>query len=185
MVFLSATPVAIRSAVRWSGPRREVQVVDVRSGSMPSQAPPPHPGWVLLEVHLKPNQVLQKDAALRIGLDPAELSRFIHGHRRVDAKLAIRLAASQLGGDAPYWLALQDKYDLWLEACRLRRKAQAASPEQRLGAATRQAPLPAPSFQPSSPARDGRAQPPSLASRKETRRVVRPRRPPPSPGTSE
>jgi addiction module HigA family antidote len=66
---------------------------------------------VLLEHHLQPRLISQKEGAARMGLDPAEVSRFIHGHRDVDARLAVKLAALT-GTDAYYWLSLQAKYDL-------------------------------------------------------------------------
>ena len=96
--------------------------MDVPSGPVPSSGPPLHPGEVLLEHHLRPNNVRQKDAAARLGLHPSELSRFIHGHRDVDAKLALRLVACGFGTSAHYWLALQERYDLWRAMNRARQQ---------------------------------------------------------------
>lgn len=72
---------------------------------------PPHPG-LLLEDYL--GEVSLAEAARRLGVTRATLSRIRHGHSAVTADMAVRLGLL-LGTSAELWLGMQTAYDLWHE----------------------------------------------------------------------
>ncbi|TFD46614.1 addiction module antidote protein, HigA family [Cryobacterium sp. TMT1-2-1] len=72
---------------------------------------PPHPG-LLLEDYL--GEVSLAEAARRLGVTRATLSRIRHGHSAVTADMAVRLSLL-LGTSAELWLGMQSAYDLWDE----------------------------------------------------------------------
>lgn len=77
---------------------------------MTRMADPPHPGE-LLDDYL--NGVSIAEAARRLGITRAALSRIRHGHASVTADMAIRFG--ELFGTRPQlWLGLQTAYDLWV-----------------------------------------------------------------------
>jgi addiction module HigA family antidote len=78
--------------------------------TMSAMADPPHPGE-LLDDYL--NGVSIAEAARRLGITRAALSRIRHGHASVTAEMAIRF--SELFGTSPQlWLGVQTTYDLWV-----------------------------------------------------------------------
>ncbi|QAV70842.1 addiction module antidote protein, HigA family [Salinibacterium sp. UTAS2018] len=72
---------------------------------------PPHPG-LLLEDYL--GDVSLAEAARRLGVTRATLSRIRNGHASVTADMAVRLGIL-LGTSAELWLGMQTAYDLWVE----------------------------------------------------------------------
>ena len=70
---------------------------------------PPHPGELLQE-WLAGVTVTQ--AASRLGITRAYLSRILHGQAGISADMALRLSAL-LGTSAEMWLGMQSAYDLW------------------------------------------------------------------------
>ena len=70
---------------------------------------PPHPGEVLQEWLA---EVTVTDAAQRLGITRAHLSRILHARVGVTADMALRLAAL-LGTSAELWLGMQLAFDLW------------------------------------------------------------------------
>ena len=72
---------------------------------------PPHPG-LLFEDYL--GDVSLAEAARRLGVTRATLSRIRHGHSAVTADMAVRLGLL-LGTSAELWLGMQTAYDLWNE----------------------------------------------------------------------
>lgn len=72
---------------------------------------PPHPG-LLLEDYL--GGVSLAEAARRLGVTRATLSRIRNGHAAVSADMAVRLSIL-LGTSAELWLGMQTSYDLWVE----------------------------------------------------------------------
>ncbi|TFD05668.1 addiction module antidote protein, HigA family [Cryobacterium sp. TMT1-66-1] len=72
---------------------------------------PPHPG-LLFEDYL--GDVSLAEAARRLGVTRATLSRIRHGHSAVTADMAVRLGLL-LGTSAELWLGMQTAYDLWIE----------------------------------------------------------------------
>ena len=72
---------------------------------------PPHPG-LLFEDYF--GDVSLAEAARRLGVTRATLSRIRHGHSAVTADMAVRLGLL-LGTSAELWLGMQTAYDLWNE----------------------------------------------------------------------
>jgi len=72
---------------------------------------PPHPG-LLLEDYL--GDISLAEAARRLGVTRATLSRIRNGHASVTADMAVRLGIL-LGTSAELWLGMQVSYDLWSE----------------------------------------------------------------------
>lgn len=71
---------------------------------------PPHPG-LLLEDYL--GGISLSEAARRIGVTRATLSRIRNGHAGISADMAVRLGLL-LGTSAELWLGMQTAYDLWV-----------------------------------------------------------------------
>jgi addiction module HigA family antidote len=70
---------------------------------------PPHPGEVLREWLA---EVTVSDAARRLGVTRATLSRVLNGQAGVSADMDLRLAKA-LGTTPGSWYAMQADYDLW------------------------------------------------------------------------
>jgi len=72
---------------------------------------PPHPG-LLLDEYL--GDVSLAEAARRLGVTRATLSRIRNGHAGVSAEMAVRLGLL-LSTSPELWMGLQSSYDLWTE----------------------------------------------------------------------
>jgi addiction module HigA family antidote len=72
---------------------------------------PAHPGEVLRDYL---GEMSVSDAANRLGLTRAHLSRILNGHAGITANMSLRLSAA-LGTSPDFWLKMQMNYDLWLE----------------------------------------------------------------------
>ncbi len=72
---------------------------------------PPHPG-ALLEDYLGDTSLAE--AARRLGVTRATLSRIRNGHAGVTADMAVRLGLL-FGTSAELWLGMQANFDLWTE----------------------------------------------------------------------
>ncbi|MGA9062869.1 MAG: HigA family addiction module antitoxin [Terracidiphilus sp.] len=70
---------------------------------------PPHPGKVLRE-YLGDMDIA--DAAKRLRVTRATLSRIVNGRAGISAEMSLRLSAA-LGTHAAFWSGLQMDYDLW------------------------------------------------------------------------
>lgn len=70
---------------------------------------PAHPGEVLRD-YLGGMKV--GDAASRLGITRAHLSRILNGHANITAPMSLRLSAA-LGTTPEFWLRMQVQYDLW------------------------------------------------------------------------
>lgn len=70
---------------------------------------PPHPGAVLRE-YLAETSI--SEAAQRLGITRAALSRILNGKAGISADMAVRLSIL-LGTSSKLWLGLQSSYDLW------------------------------------------------------------------------
>ncbi len=70
---------------------------------------PPHPGELLQEWLA---EVTVTQAASRLGITRAYLSRILHGQAGISADMALRLSAL-LGTSAEMWIGMQSAYDLW------------------------------------------------------------------------
>ena len=70
---------------------------------------PAHPGEVLKD-YLGPISIAE--AAKRLGVTRAHLSRIVNGRAGVTAGMSLRLSAA-LGTQPEFWLKMQVQYDLW------------------------------------------------------------------------
>lgn len=70
---------------------------------------PAHPGEVLRDYL---GEMTVAEAAQRLGVTRAHLSRLLNGHAGVSAAMSLRLAAA-LATSPEFWLKMQMNYDLW------------------------------------------------------------------------
>jgi addiction module HigA family antidote len=70
---------------------------------------PAHPGEVLKDYLGK---MTVKEAAIRLGVTRAHLSRILNGHAGITAAMSLRLS-SALGTTPEFWLKMQMQHDLW------------------------------------------------------------------------
>jgi addiction module HigA family antidote len=70
---------------------------------------PAHPGEVLKEYLGK---LSIREAADRLGVTRAHLSRILNGHAGITAPMSLRLSAA-LSTSPEFWLKMQVQYDLW------------------------------------------------------------------------
>jgi addiction module HigA family antidote len=70
-----------------------------------------HPGRVLLEQHMTPQNISQNRLARAIKVPPRRINEIIHGKRGITADTAVRLAI-YFGGSATYWTHLQAEYEI-------------------------------------------------------------------------
>lgn len=75
---------------------------------------PVHPGEILREDVLSGLGLSVGEAACRLGISRATLSRVLHGRARVSPNLAVRLEEAGVG-TARAWLAMQSAHDLAAE----------------------------------------------------------------------
>jgi addiction module HigA family antidote len=72
---------------------------------------PAHPGEVLRDYL---GEVSIAEAASRLGVTRAHLSRVLNGHAGITANMSLRLSAA-LGTSPDFWLKMQMHHDIWLE----------------------------------------------------------------------
>jgi len=70
---------------------------------------PAHPGEVLRDYL---GELSVKEAASRLGVTRAHLSRILNGHAGITAAMSLRLSAA-LGTSPEFWLRMQVQHDLW------------------------------------------------------------------------
>jgi addiction module HigA family antidote len=70
---------------------------------------PAHPGEVLRDYL---DGMTVSEAASRLKVTRAHLSRILNGHTSVTAEMSLRLSAA-LGTSPDFWLKMQGQYDLW------------------------------------------------------------------------
>jgi addiction module HigA family antidote len=71
-----------------------------------------HPGEILRETVFASLPLSIGDAADRLGMSRAALSRVLNGRAGISPDLAIRLESAGVG-TAHAWISLQANYDLW------------------------------------------------------------------------
>ncbi len=71
---------------------------------------PAHPGEVLRDYL---GEISVAEAAERLGVTRAHLSRILNGHAGISASMSLRLSAA-LGTSPEFWVKMQMQYDLWL-----------------------------------------------------------------------
>jgi addiction module HigA family antidote len=70
---------------------------------------PAHPGEVLRDYL---GEMSVKEAASRLGITRAHLSRILNRHAGITAAMFLRLSAA-LGTSPEFWLRMQNQHDLW------------------------------------------------------------------------
>jgi len=85
---------------------------------------PPHPGTFLID-ELEELGWSQAQAAAKLGVTRATVSRLANGKSAITAEMALRLEA-EIGSTAEQWLRLQAAYDL-AQARKSRQQAASAS----------------------------------------------------------
>lgn len=70
-----------------------------------------HPGKVLLDQHLRPQNLSQNQIARAVKVPPRRINEIVLGKRAISADTALRLAR-YFGNSASYWMHLQVEYDL-------------------------------------------------------------------------
>jgi len=70
---------------------------------------PAHPGEVLRDYL---GEMSVKEAASRLGITRAHLSRILNGHAGITAAMSLRLSVA-LGTSPEFWLRMQVQHDLW------------------------------------------------------------------------
>ena len=70
---------------------------------------PAHPGEVLRDYL---GDLSIREAASRLGVTRAHLSRILNGHAGITAAMSLRLSAA-LRTSPEFWLRMQVQYDLW------------------------------------------------------------------------
>jgi len=73
---------------------------------------PPHPGAVLRELWLAPENISVTKLADALGVSRKTVSAIVNGRARVSADMALRLAKA-FGTTPNVWLGMQQSYDLW------------------------------------------------------------------------
>jgi addiction module HigA family antidote len=79
---------------------------------------PIHPGEILLEEFLKPMDISQYRLAKDISVPARRINEIVHGTRAISANTALRLA-KYFGMSPHFWLNLQVRFDLEVEADKL------------------------------------------------------------------
>ena len=70
-----------------------------------------HPGKVLLQQYLQPQNISQNGLARAIKVPPRRINEIIHEKRSNTADTAVRLAI-YFGGSASYWMHLQAEFEI-------------------------------------------------------------------------
>jgi antitoxin HigA-1 len=74
---------------------------------------PPHPGQFIKEVYLDELHISEREVAHKLSVAPSTFHRLIAGKTNVTPEMALRLSIT-LGRTPESWLAMQDKYSLWI-----------------------------------------------------------------------
>lgn len=70
-----------------------------------------HPGEILSEEFLVPNNITAYKLAKDIGIPQTRISEIVKGNRRITADTALRFSR-YFGNSAKFWLGLQDDFDI-------------------------------------------------------------------------
>lgn len=70
-----------------------------------------HPGEILAEEFLTPNNISAYKLAKDIEIPQTRISEIIKGNRRITADTALRFS-KYFGNSAKFWLGLQDDFDI-------------------------------------------------------------------------
>ncbi|QIR79975.1 HigA family addiction module antidote protein (plasmid) [Sulfurospirillum diekertiae] len=74
---------------------------------------PPHPGQFIKEVYLEELDISEREVAHKLRVAPSTFHRLVSGQTSLTPEMALRLSKT-LGRTPESWLAMQDKYSLWI-----------------------------------------------------------------------
>lgn len=76
---------------------------------------PPHPGQFIKEVYLDKLNISEREVAHKLKVAPSTFHRLVTGQTSLTPEMALRLSKT-LGRTPESWLAMHDKYSLWILA---------------------------------------------------------------------
>ena len=76
---------------------------------------PPHPGQFIKEVYLDELNISEREVAHKLKVAPSTFHRLVTGQTSLTPEMALRLSKT-LGRTPESWLAMQDKFSLWILA---------------------------------------------------------------------
>lgn len=79
---------------------------------------PPHPGEFILATYMAPFGLSCRYLAGRLDVSPSTLNRLLKQQSGISPEMALRLSKA-LGRTPESWLAMQDRYDLWVASKRI------------------------------------------------------------------
>jgi addiction module HigA family antidote len=94
---------------------------------MAKKLPPVHPGEVLREEFLGPMDLTPYAVAKAIGVPRTRIERLAREDTPLTADTALRLSR-YFGTSASYWMGLQARYDLEIEADRIKKELNRIAP---------------------------------------------------------
>jgi len=74
---------------------------------------PPHPGQFIKDVYLDELDISEREVAHKLRFAPSTFHRLVSGQTSLTPEMALRLSKT-LGRTPESWLAMQDKYSLWV-----------------------------------------------------------------------
>ena len=110
-VYVSVGKTALRSTWTLS--------IIIKEEIMKKKLQPIHPGEILLEEFMRPMGLSQYRVAVDIHVPPRRINEIVHGERGLSADTALRLGR-YFAVSPQFWLNLQSRYDLEIEASKLR-----------------------------------------------------------------
>jgi addiction module HigA family antidote len=75
---------------------------------------PLHPGEILHEILIEGAGLSVTEAAEKLDVNRATLSRLLNGHSGISAEMALRLSKLLPNTDMTLWMNLQRDYDIWV-----------------------------------------------------------------------
>jgi len=76
-----------------------------------SRLPPIHPGEILYNEFLLPQDITPNGLAKAVGVDARRMSGIVRAQRSITAETAL-LFSRYFGNSAEFWMGLQNQYDL-------------------------------------------------------------------------
>ena len=76
---------------------------------------PPHPGQFIKDVYLDKLNISEREVAHKLKVAPSTFHRLVTGQTSLTPEMALRLSKT-FGRTPESWLAMQDKYSLWILA---------------------------------------------------------------------
>lgn len=103
---------------------------------MTGKIPALHPGKILKEEFMIPFELTGSRLAKDLGVPASRINSLVHGRRRINADIALRLGA-YFGLPPQFWMTLQADYDLRLAAAgvdlkKIKPKAKPKPPKTQL-----------------------------------------------------